>query len=158
MLLKTLKCFSPNQVSPLVVQVRRFLLYCSIFPRHSSPQHSVSCVIVTLHRVFVVCLYLISNSSAFIPPCPHSSFIRDRNRCRFNDIDFSAWTRTIFLPVRYCRARSVLIPATKSRVRILRNYPPCPFPPLAFPPLHHGFLKKESPRRVKADEKCSRTC
>lgn len=50
-----------SQVSPPVVQVRRFLLCCSNFPYHSPPpQHLVSCVIVTLHRVLVVCLYFIS--------------------------------------------------------------------------------------------------
>lgn len=120
----------------------------------------MSCVIVTLHRVLVVCLYLISTYLLLsLPaPCPHR--IRDRNCRRFNGID-SRWDATDVNPsFRLPRRESSSIgfdlcdeitcpPALCAIIS--------PAAPLSLSLQSYPVPKEESPRRVKADERRSRT-
>lgn len=167
-----------SQVGPLVVQVRRFLLSATLTsPCHSSPAALDVPVWSWLYIVLLVCLYLTSprllSSQPLRPVTPHprgsvrrgskpivasaAGVLAGGRHGRAND--FSS------RPSRRRESSSKIAFGPRSRnheppVRILRNCTLAILPPplpLASPPLASGPWKKESPRRVNADERRSRT-
>lgn len=144
-----------------MVQVRRFLNSVVLT---SSVIYPTAALGVLCYRDFTSCTRRVSVShfhlSAFVPSCPCPHRIRDRNCCRFNGID-SRWDATDVNPsFRLPRRESSSIgfdlcdeitcpPALCAIIS--------PAAPLSLSLQSYPVLKEESPRRVKADERRSRT-